>query len=58
VGMMSQTEDRPYRVVFQPQGRAVSVLEGTTILEVAGVAGLVIDTPCGGRGRAPSAAFR
>jgi len=42
--------DSQYRVVFQPQGRAVSVLECTTILEAAAIAGLVIDTPCGGAG--------
>ncbi|MCK5806244.1 MAG: DUF4445 domain-containing protein [Lentisphaeria bacterium] len=38
------------RVTFQPTGRAVSVLSGTTILEAAARAGLVIDTPCGGAG--------
>ena len=43
--------DSQHRVTFQPQGRAVSVLEGTTILEAAAIAGLVIDTPCGGAGR-------
>jgi uncharacterized 2Fe-2S/4Fe-4S cluster protein (DUF4445 family) len=38
------------RVTFQPQGRSVSVLRGTTILEAAARAGLVIETPCGGAG--------
>ncbi|MFW6106867.1 MAG: ASKHA domain-containing protein, partial [bacterium] len=42
--------DSQHRVTFQPQGRAVSVLDGTTVLEAAAVAGLVIDTPCGGAG--------
>ncbi len=42
--------DNQHRVTFQPQGRAVSVLTGTTILEAAGIAGLVIDTPCGEAG--------
>jgi len=42
--------DTQHRVTFQPQGRAVSVLSGTTILEAAGIAGLVVDTPCGGAG--------
>jgi len=42
--------DSQRRITFQPQGRAVSVLDGTTILEAAAVAGLVIDTPCGGAG--------
>ncbi|HUW34882.1 MAG TPA: 2Fe-2S iron-sulfur cluster-binding protein, partial [Planctomycetota bacterium] len=39
-----------HRVTFQPQGRTVSVLSRTTILEAAASAGLVIDTPCGGAG--------
>jgi len=42
--------DRQRRVTFQPQGRVISVLKGTTILEAAAIAGLVIDTPCGGVG--------
>ena len=42
--------DSQHRVTFQPQGRAVSVLDGTTVLEAAALAGLVIDTPCGGAG--------
>jgi ferredoxin len=45
-----QMPNKQHRVTFQPQGRAVSVLEGTTILEAAAIAGLVIDTPCGGTG--------
>ncbi|MGB9619556.1 MAG: 2Fe-2S iron-sulfur cluster-binding protein, partial [Armatimonadota bacterium] len=42
--------DSQFRVTFQPQGTAVSVLAGTTILEAAAGTGLVIDTPCGGAG--------
>ncbi len=38
------------RVTFQPHGRSVSVLRGTTLLEAAARAGLVIETPCGGVG--------
>lgn len=38
------------RVTFQPQGRAVSVLRETTLLEAAARAGLTIETPCGGAG--------
>ena len=37
-------------MTFQPQGRAVSVLDGATVLEAAASAGLIIDTPCGGSG--------
>lgn len=38
------------KVVFQPTGRAVYVLPGTVILEAAGRAGIILQTPCGGRG--------
>lgn len=43
-------KEQQIRVTFQPQGRVVSVLRGTTILEAAARAGLVIKTPCGGAG--------
>jgi len=43
-------KEQQMRVTFQPQGRSVSVLRGTTILEAAARAGLVIETPCGGAG--------
>ncbi len=38
------------RVTFEPTGRTVHVLPGTTVLEAAARAGLTIDTPCGGAG--------
>ncbi|MCF7855081.1 MAG: ASKHA domain-containing protein [Candidatus Pacebacteria bacterium] len=38
------------KVVFQPSGRSVFVLPGTLLLEAAGRAGIVLQTPCGGRG--------
>ncbi|MCD6304637.1 MAG: 2Fe-2S iron-sulfur cluster binding domain-containing protein, partial [Planctomycetes bacterium] len=38
------------RVTFQPQGRAVFVLEGSSVLEAAARAQLAIETPCGGQG--------
>ncbi|MCP4377272.1 MAG: DUF4445 domain-containing protein, partial [bacterium] len=41
---------RQLRVTFEPSGRAVFVLEGTTLLEAAGRAGMTIETPCGGAG--------
>lgn len=44
------SSDRPVRVTFQPQGRSVHVLPGTTVLEAAAGAGLAVDTPCGGQG--------
>jgi len=42
--------ENQHSVTFQPQGRSVSVLNGTLILEAAASAGLVLDTPCGGAG--------
>jgi uncharacterized 2Fe-2S/4Fe-4S cluster protein (DUF4445 family) len=38
------------KVTFQPQGRTVYVLPGTKIIEAAAMAGVIIDTPCGGAG--------
>ena len=38
------------KVTFQPSGRSVFVLKGTTIVEAAGRAGMNVDTPCGGQG--------
>ena len=42
--------DPEIRVVFQPSGRTVFALVGTTLLEVAARAGIVLRTPCGGGG--------
>ena len=41
---------RQIKVTFQPQGRVVYVLSGTKIIEAAALAGIVINTPCGGTG--------
>jgi len=41
---------RHLRVTFEPEGRAVHVLEGSTLIEAAVRAGIVLDTPCGGQG--------
>ncbi len=38
------------KVSFQPEGREVYVLPETPIIEAAARAGLVIDSPCGGKG--------
>ncbi|MFP4175592.1 MAG: ASKHA domain-containing protein [Candidatus Brocadiia bacterium] len=38
------------RVTFQPEGRNVFVLTGTTVVEAAGQAGIILNTPCGGEG--------
>ena len=38
------------KVTFRPQGSTVYVLPGTKIIEAAAIAGIIIDTPCGGAG--------
>jgi uncharacterized 2Fe-2S/4Fe-4S cluster protein (DUF4445 family) len=38
------------KVTFQPSGRSVFVLPGTRIVEAAGRAGLILQSPCGGHG--------
>lgn len=38
------------KVTFEPTGRSVWVLPGTSVLEAASRAGLSIETPCGGAG--------
>ena len=39
-----------FRVTFQPDGRSVFVLAGAKLIEAAGQAGIVLNTPCGGDG--------
>ena len=44
-------DSRPhFHVTFEPEGRTISVMSGTTLVEAAGRAGVVLDTPCGGGG--------
>ncbi|MBM4143541.1 MAG: DUF4445 domain-containing protein [Lentisphaerae bacterium] len=38
------------RITFQPSGRSVYVLPGTSLLEAGALAGVILQTPCGGRG--------
>lgn len=47
---MSTAHREPICIEFQPEGRRVYVLRGTSIVEAAGEAGIVIETPCGGTG--------
>jgi uncharacterized 2Fe-2S/4Fe-4S cluster protein (DUF4445 family) len=39
-----------FKLTFKPSGRSVYVLPGTLLLEAAGRAGIVLQTPCGGNG--------
>jgi len=43
--------NKEVKVCFEPSGRTVFALPGTTLLEVAARAGFIIETPCGGAGK-------
>ena len=47
---MTGAKKKHVRVTFDPEGRAVYVLEGSLLIEAAVRAGIVLDTPCGGQG--------
>jgi uncharacterized 2Fe-2S/4Fe-4S cluster protein (DUF4445 family) len=55
---MTESSKRHFRVVFEPEGRTVAVLEGALLLEAAARAGIVLDTPCGGQGTCGKCAVR
>jgi len=42
--------EKSIKVTFQPEGLSVYVMPGTTALEAAGEAGIIIDSTCGGGG--------
>ena len=46
------------KIIFEPSGRAVHALPGTTILEAAARAGFIIHTPCGGGGKCAKCLIR
>ncbi|HPC95956.1 MAG TPA: ASKHA domain-containing protein [Sedimentisphaerales bacterium] len=39
-----------FRVIFEPDGKEISIHQGATLVEAAGQAGIVLNTSCGGRG--------
>ena len=39
-----------FKIVFEPTGRQVYALPGTILLEAAALAGVIVQTPCGGAG--------
>ena len=41
---------KSYRVTFEPEGKTVYVLDGATIYEATGKAGIIIKSECGGMG--------
>lgn len=40
-----------YNVTFEPDGKTVTIDQGTTVREAAASAEIIIDSPCGGEGR-------
>jgi len=50
VAFPAMSTDRELRITFQPSGRMVFALPGTTILEAAARVGIVLVSPCGGGG--------
>ncbi len=40
-----------HQVCFQPDNKTVSIHHGATLLEAAGLVGIILSTPCGGAGR-------
>jgi uncharacterized 2Fe-2S/4Fe-4S cluster protein (DUF4445 family) len=42
--------EKRHRVTFEPEGRTVYVLDGTTIYEATGEAGIIVKADCGGVG--------
>jgi len=38
------------RVIFEPDGKTVFVMRGSSVVEAAGEAGIILTMPCGGRG--------
>lgn len=39
-----------FSITFEPDGKKISIHESATILEAAGLAGIVLNTACGGKG--------
>jgi len=42
--------EKKYKVTFEPEGKTIYVLEGTTVYEATGEAGIIIKSECGGIG--------
>ncbi len=47
-----------FRVVFKPDDREISIHQGATLLEAARQAGIILTTPCGGKGTCGKCALR
>lgn len=49
---------RRFRILFKPDDREISIHRGATVLEAAGQAGIILTTPCGGKGTCGKCAVR
>ncbi len=49
---------RHFKVVFEPDGKRVSIHEGATLLDAAARVGIVLNTTCGGKGICGKCAVR
>ena len=47
-----------FHVVFEPDGVEISIHQGATLLEAASQAGIILNTPCGGKGTCGKCALR
>lgn len=47
-----------FRVVFKPDDQEISIHQGATVLEAARLAGIILTTPCGGKGTCGKCAVR
>ena len=47
-----------FRVVFKPDDQGLSIHQGATLLEAARQAGIILTTPCGGKGTCGKCALR
>jgi uncharacterized 2Fe-2S/4Fe-4S cluster protein (DUF4445 family) len=47
-----------FRVVFRPDDKEISIHEGAILLDAAGEAGIILTTPCGGKGTCGKCAVR
>ncbi len=49
--MDKKNPERNIEVIFQPEKRHVTVCSGATVSDAALIAGIVLDSPCGGEGK-------
>lgn len=55
---MRMTQMKYFRVVFKPDDKEISIHQDATLLEAARQAGIILTTPCGGKGTCGKCALR